>query len=382
MAQTLSDLLDTLNVLVSDPRNQKWTEAIKIRFINSALRDVVSSETKSYVRIEQISIRDVEYEYEFPADMLEAVAMMIQSIEGAVVVSSSWRSLLGNVQSNSLSPYDSNIFWQVTNNFSGNVTLRDIVSDNKFIFSPYYNADDYSANVLREAVIPATASVNDIWVDSFEDEMLVYKADTGYTAAADLTTVDIDASLRPSTVGLTFTYDTVGIKYVTVDIVRGGASGVSSVAVTGDADDRANPLTYTYTIFDDQSSNDTIIALTPAGLTVTGASATDGAFTEVTVDLLNPAADNWTAQTIHLRYIALYPPLANGTDELRPEIPPLIREGDCIPLIAAYKLLKGIKGDSFSINMYNSYKKEYQDVLERSHKHRMNSGPPNDIEPG
>jgi len=90
MSQTRADVLTVLNALVSDPRDQKWTPAQKNHAINQALQDVVSSESIPYVRTTSISLRDREYTYEFPEDMLEPIAMMFQDIEGQVIMSSGW----------------------------------------------------------------------------------------------------------------------------------------------------------------------------------------------------------------------------------------------------------------------------------------------------
>lgn len=381
MAHTLADLRTILNDLVADPRDQKWTQVTKNRRLNSAIQDEISSETKSYVRVASVPIRDGAIEYDFPSDMLEPRAMMIQSIDGSVIIPTSWGSLMGNVGLSSLLPYDSSVFWQVENNFSGSVTIRDLVSDSKFIFSPKYVATDYSGNVTSQVNIPSTGAQDDIWVDTKDGLNYVYKNETPYGAQTSQATVTIDASLRPSTVDLVFTNDTSGITYTNIVIENGGPTGVASVATSGDETDRANPWTITFTLYDDQNSNDVVIALAPAGLTITGSNATDGTFYEVEASLENEAEGYWTRQNIHIQYVAQYPALANDTDELREELPAIIRNGDCIPLIAASKMLKSLKGDERTIIMYREYRKEYQYILERVHSHRMGGGPSLDLEP-
>lgn len=384
MSQTRADIRTTLNIFVSDPNDQKWTEVQKNHFINQGLQDIVSSESISYIRTSDLPIRDGEYEYTFPEDMLEPVALMFQNIEGSVVMNRGWRSLLNSTDLGYLgTPSDPNVFWQIPRDASGHITLRDIVSDNKFIFVPYYTAEDYtSSTVTRGASLPDSASIGDVWVDTFESENFVYAASETYTAAADQATITLDAQYLPGTTDLVFTYDIPGVKHVKIVLEYAGASGSSSVAITGDADDRANPLTYTYSLYDNDNSNDNIIALAPADMTVTGSDLTVGTLIPTEADLENPAADKWIQQVLHLRYIAIFPKLSTDEDVIPLELPVLIREGDCLAYIAAHKLLQSMKGDERLIIMARSYKSTYEDILARCKGHRNGLGPPFDVSPG
>jgi hypothetical protein len=384
MSQTRSDVLTTLNVLVSDPNNQKWTATQKVHFINQALQDVVSSMSLSYIRTHDIALRDRNYEYEFPEDMLQLVAMMFQDIEGAIVMSSSWRSMITDSEYGySGVPGSPEVFWNIPRNASGHITMRDLVSDNKFIFTPYYEAETYTTSqVKRSEDLPSSSSEGDIWVDQYQDENYVYTCDEAYSADADLATATLSSEYLPGTVDLVFTYDVPGIKHVQVVLVNAGATGSSSVAITGDADDRANPLTYTFTLYLNNNSNDDIIALAPTDLTIGGASATRGVMTATSVELENPAASKWTQQVLHLRYVAIFPKLTNDTDLLPAELPVLIREGDCLAYIAAAKLLDTMKGDERWVIMSRTYKKDSEEILNRCRKHRNGGGPAFDLSPG
>jgi len=385
MSQSRSQALTTINVLVSDPNNQKWSKDYKVHFLNQALQDVVSSQSIPYVRTTSIELRDRNYEYEFPADMLEPVAMMFQDIEGSIIMSSSWQSMASTANSGHYGTLESpETFWNVPRNASGHIQLRDIVSDNKFVFVPYYDADDHtSSTVTRSEVLPTTATEGNVWVDQYESENYVYVCNTSYSDATDQASGTIrPAEFLPGSTDLLFTYDQLGIKHVEVVLVDGGVTGTSSVAITGDADDRANPLTYTFTLYDDDNSNDSIIALAPTDLTITGSDATAGTMLETSVELSNPAADNWTQQVIHLRYVAIFPPLSNDEDLLPDELPVLIREGDCLAYIAASKLLDTLKGDERWLIMGRTYMKNAVDILNRCRQHRKGGGPPFDVSPG
>ena len=383
MSQTRLEVLTTLQMFVSDPNDQKWTKTQKVHAINQALSDVVSSESIPYVRTTSLPIRDREYEYLFPEDMLEPVALMFQDIEGSVVMSTSWKSMLNSAEFGYFNePTDSTVFWNIPRDMSGHITLRDIVSDNKFIFVPYYEAEDHtSATVTRSSTLPTTATVGEVWVDQFEDEDYVYACNESYQDTADQASITVSSDYLPGTTDLLMTYDNTGVKYVEVVLVDGGATGTSAVVITGDADDRANPLTYTFTLYDNNNSNDDIIALAPTDLTITGSDATAGPMVATSFELVNPAASKWTQQVLHLRYVAIFPKLANDEDTLPLELPVLIREGDCLAYIAAHKLLMSLKGDERLLIMAREYNKTARDILDRCRMHRNNNGPPFDISP-
>jgi hypothetical protein len=384
MSQTRAEVLTTIQTLLSDPNDQKWTKTQKVHFLNQALQDVVSSEAIPYVRTSDIALRDREYEYEFPSDMLQPVAMMFQDIEGSIVMSSGWRSMITSAEYGYMGlPGDPEVFWNIPRNAAGHITLRDIVSDNKFVFVPYYEAESHtSATVTRSETLPTSANEGEVWVDQFESENYVYACNESYGTTTDQATVTLSSEYLPGSTDLVFTYDVAGVKFVQIVMTHGGETGTSSVAITGDADDRSDPLTYTFTLYDDDNSNDSIIALAPTDLTITGSDATAGTLVETSATLENPAASKWTQQVLHLRYIAIFPKLTNDTDTLPDELPTLIREGDCLAYIASYKLLATMKGDERWIIMGREYKKEADGILDRCRRLRNGGGPSFDLAPG
>jgi hypothetical protein len=351
MSQTRSDILETLRIFLSDPKDQKWSKAHKVKFLNQTIKDVISSEVIPYVRVAELPIRDYEYEYDFPEDMLEPIAMMFQNIEGAA------------------------------NHSSGHISIRDLVSDNKFIFSPKYQAELYNYHVRKQTTLPSAMSKQEIWVDTFGEENFVYQCNESYDSSADLASVILDSDLLAGSTNLVFTYDIAGIKYIKVVVNNAGASGTSNVSTSGDANDRSNPLVYTFNIYDDDSSNNAIIALAPADLTITGADATVGSVIPTEAEFNNESAGKFTQQFIHLRYAAMLPALSNDDDPLHPELHALIREGDCIPYLAASKMLATVKGDERLLIMGRQYNKEAQSILDRVRQHRAGNGPPYDLEP-
>jgi hypothetical protein len=382
MSQTRSDILETLRIFLSDPKDQKWSKAHKVKFLNQTIKDVISSEVIPYVRVAELPIRDYEYEYDFPEDMLEPIAMMFQNIEGAVVISSSWRSMVAESSIGStLVPHDNSVFWQAANHSSGHISIRDLVSDNKFIFSPKYQAELYNYYVRKQTTLPSAMGEKEIWVDTFGEENFVYQCNESYDSSADLASVTLDSDLLAGSTNLVFTYDIAGIKYIKVVVNNAGASGTSNVSTSGDANDRSNPLVYTFNIYDDDSSNNAIIALAPADLTITGADATVGSVIPTEAEFNNESAGKFTQQFIHLRYAAMLPALSNDDDPLHPELHALIREGDCIPYLAASKMLATVKGDERLIIMGRQYNKEAQAILDRVRQHRAGNGPPYDLEP-
>jgi len=399
MSQTTLQLLDTTRLLLSDMKDQKWLKAQKLHFINQALQDVVSSEAIPYVRVSELGIRDGEYEYTFPEDMLEPVAMMLQSIEGSVVVSSSWRSLMINYDiQNSLTSLGSDVFWQEAANASGHVTLRDLVSDNKFLFTPKYQAELYNYTVHRQDDLPSAASEQEIWVDTFESENFVYQCNESYSDSADQAALILSSDYLASSVDMTFTFDSPGIRYCNIRIESLPASleapfNVSFLEIEYEGvfnpTERDNLSAIIFKIHPDDSSSDRILELIDSynssnptyAVTATGSNATTGTVVDTTAEFVNIAAAKWTAQVIHLRYLAILPPLALDEDVLPAELPVLLRTSDCIPYIAAYKILDAVKGDERTLIMGRSFKKRADDIMERSQGHRAGNGPPYDVEP-
>lgn len=384
MSQTLAELITRLNELVSDPKDQKFTKASKVRALNTVLQDLISSKTQTYVRTHDVQFRDGEYIYEFPSDMIEPIGITFQDMTGQVVANSSWRGLVGNLTFSSNAPYDSEIFWQNTAQNGGKFILRDIVPANQFVVTPVYTATDEGSTVVTQATMPTSASEGDIWVDSLDNENLVYRASETYSSLTDQAELTVAAEHLAGSTDLVFKATTLGI--VNIQIVITVTAGVASVATTGTGT-RSDPYVHTFSLPITDNSNDTIIALaaTTVGagaVTATGSDSTDGAMQGLSATSMeNAAAELWTPQYIHIIYLATYPKLFNDDDELDESVHVLIREGDCIPLMAAVKLLKMVRGDQRLLIMQSQYTKDYEDILDRVRYHKALSGPPNDLEP-
>jgi len=304
-------------------------------------------------------------------------------LTGQVIANSSWRGLVGNLEFTSTQPYDSNVFWQATTEANGKLILRDIVPDNQFIITPLYDANLESNSVVKQTTMPTSASEGDYWVDTLNDENYVYKATDNYSSTADQATLTIgaEALAAGTTTDLVFTAVATGLTYIQVAITT--TLSPAAVATTG-AGTRVDPYVITFSLPVTDNSNNTIIGLaaTTGIVTATGADADFGALTDLAAtDLENPASLYWEPRYIHLIYRAVYPKLVNTTDTLDESLSVLIREGDCIPLGAASKLLKMVRGDQRLMIMVSQYEKEFEDIIRRVRYHRRLTGAPCDLVP-
>ncbi len=353
MNQNAKDVLDTMRLLLSDPKDQKWTQAHKLQFLNFALRDIISSESIPYIRVLDIPIRDNELEYPFPEDMLEPLMLTYQNIEGAAIVSRGWRSLIASY---GLEAVSNNIV---------SVATRDIISDDKFIFNPSYKTDEiYSSD------LPVHANENDVWVDSYNSENLVYICNESYLTETDNASLTISSELLAGSVDLVLSRVTQGISHISVNLIHGGENGTASLEVSGDANSRSDPLILSFTLYDISCSNDSIIALAPVDISITGTSNTHGSIVETTLDFDNAAANKWTQQFLQLRYTAIFPKLVNLEDELPNELPTLLRTGDCIAYVASASALATMKGDEQWLIVERSYSKKAKIILDKCRKFR------------
>jgi len=189
-------------------------------------------------------------------------------------------------------------------------------------------------SIYRQALPPAYGELSDRWVDT-SDQSKIYVCTTPY----DSTTVERSFSFIGFG-GAAITIKTVAPHaYAKFEIVDGGASGVASSSRTG-AGTAESPYVYRVTLYDSNSSNDTIIGILGAlpGITAEGANATHGPVTGlIPTDMADTIkADYWTVRSIYARFVA-QPPEIFLTDAILPGyMPPVIR--NVLPEIIAIRL--------------------------------------------
>ena len=127
--------------------------------------------------------------------------------------------------------------------------------------------------------------------------------------------------------------------YAKFEIVDGGPSGVASSSRT-EAGTAESPYVYRVTLFDNNSSNNTIIGIFGAlpGITAEGANATPGPVTGlIPTDMADTIkADYWTVRSIYARFVAEPPEIFLTDARLPSYMPPVIR--NVLPEIIAIRL--------------------------------------------
>ena len=177
--------------------------------------------------------------------------------------------------------------------------------------------------ITRSTTPPTTAVLNDQWIDTADLDK-IYVCTTAY----DSTLVERSLA-HPGFGGSALTFRSVAPHGPSsLQIVAGGPTGTTGVSRSGTGTD-GDPYRYILTVYDNQSSNDAIIAALGAmpTLTAEGASATNGtAVAMAQTDMVdNIKADKWTVRAIFARFVAVPPQMNVSDGDLPGYIPPAIR---------------------------------------------------------
>ena len=215
-------------------------------------------------------------------------------------------------------------------------------------------------------IVPDDGIEGDLWVD--EDNAL-NRCSTPYTTGETSFTMT-SGRVAP----LVF----VGVDqnmYIEVAVNDSGASGTSVVNMTG-LGTFASPYLYVFDLYDDNASNDDIIALLPADLhlTATGADATNVSVVAYgSTPLSRTSESNWTAISIDMRYKAELPDFYSVTEELHPSISNPMRSGEALAKLATANLLTYARANP---NTVNAFRQEGMAILsENLHQTNRRLGP-------
>jgi len=230
--------------------------------------------------------------------------------------------------------------------------------------------------------LPDAATANDLFVYTGDptNPRSMWLCLTTY--AATVSTLTIPAASRPGSVALVFSAVTAGSAgdFIDVVIADGGASGVASLAITGSGT-QLDHYVYTFTMYDDDASNDSIIALLSGDLilTASGADATNASVVAVAQDSLSGSTwDNWRAVNIRITYTAEIPDLASLSDTIHASIPKDVVRN--LPERLASALMEMDEGGDKGLA--DRFELRYEKGLRRAKKHRNRGSVPTDVIPG
>jgi len=235
-----------------------------------------------------------------------------------------------------------------------------------------------SVTIIELDRVPDAASEDDKWVDTFDGRKLyVAKVTYGLT----ISSLTIPAVDRPGSVDLVFSAIAAGGDGDLIDIIinNAGPTGTSTLVKSGTGTP-ADHFLFTFSMFEDDSSNDRIITLLSGDpdITASGADATTGAFNSLDQVSLIGAIVNWRPVNIHLEYVAELPEIIDTTLDLDRSIPFDIKKFLAEKLAA--RLLEIDEGGDK--NLANRLEQRYEQAVGRSAKHRARLTAPNDLHPG
>ena len=235
-----------------------------------------------------------------------------------------------------------------------------------------------STTIIYLDKVPDSANEGDKWVD-LSDGRKLYVATTSYGPVAS--TLTVPAADRPGSVDLLFAALVAGGAGDLIDVVinDAGPSGASTLTKTGLGTASSHYL-YTFNMFEDESSNDAIIALLGGDpdLTASGADATDGAFNPLTLATLSGSISAWRAMNININYIAQLPVIVDPTKQLDRSIPLDIRNS-LAERLASFMLNMDEGGDK---TMAQIFRFDATKAEARATHHRTRGTDPSDVMPG
>jgi len=187
------------------------------------------------------------------------------------------------------------------------------------------------STVYEQLNPPDSATSGDRWVDT-HDNNKIWLIHTTYDLSASYASLTIPAASRPGSVALVITAAAAGNagRNINVTITDAGASGTSSLAKSGSGT-RADPYVYAFTTYQDDNSNDRLIAVLAASgytdITITGSDATSADCADIDDDLETDVLDDYCyAYSIVFRYLTTPAELSSTSSEIDASIPTNVME--------------------------------------------------------
>ena len=348
-----SDIITKVYLYLEDQNREQYTEAEVLSEINSVRREHISSQNTIYARKLDMPIYDGQEIYEFPTDIIRMTHLYAKLFGDKKKIGEGYLDLGEPSGINEMQIY------------------RERVSANEFELLPAVTLTSLSSlsgstGTTATGIVPSTGIVGDLWAD--EDGAL-YRCSVGYETGETSLTLTSERI-----VPLKFTAVEQNA-YIDIKIVDGGATGTAAVVMTGSGT-YASPYQYTFTLYDDDSSNDAIIALLSgdANLTASGADAT-----EVTVvsygatPMTRTSESNWAGITLEIHYRAELPDFYTVNDELHSSVQNPLRSGEALAKLTAANLLIYARGNPQSIQAFRS--EGMQILAENAYQTNKRMGP-------
>ena len=141
---TVQQILDQMNLIMSDVDNELYKESEKITAINKALYQLVS-DTGCFKGEADIQIRDIATTYEFPQDMIQLRLMTLDELRGNIIFNTTFESMF-NAGTQFNLRNDLAVQWHAPGSrtrgiLSHNVSFKSLVSFNQFMVDPVFELE-------------------------------------------------------------------------------------------------------------------------------------------------------------------------------------------------------------------------------------------------
>ena len=334
MAVKASEIIGKVYLYMEDYKRERLTSSEVLSYINDTKSEHLSSRNVLYARRFKQELTDGETIYAMPDDLVRATHLYMNLFDDPKEIE------------------EGNLNGYTPSSISDLAIYRERVSSNEYELLPVVTGDvlvslsGSSGNITR-GTLPNSGLLGDVWVD---DDGLMYRCSSAYSVGKTYLNLTSGRSVPLAFVAVEET------AYIELSVTNAGATGTSALVVTG-AGTFASPYVYALSLFEDDSSNDSIIALFVGDLnvTVTGADAT-----VVTIFEYGDTPFQWehkanfTSITLEIHYRAELPDFFGEDDELHPSVPNPLRSGDAIAKLTAAKILNYMKQDERKANLLMS----------------------------
>lgn len=321
MSVKAQDIVSKVYLYLEDQSREMYTEAEVLSEINSVRREYISPMSYNYARKFSQPIYNGQSVYGFPSDIIRMTHLYFKSFDSIKKRPVS-EGYLGTSEPES---------------FAELAIYRERVSANEFELLPAITPAilcniSGATGTTADGVVPNIGSVGDIWTD---EEGVIHHCSTAYSTGE--TTLSLTSGRATP---LVFTAVAQNA-YIEIEVIDAGASGTSSLAVSGSGT-YASPYTYVFSLFDDDSSNDAVISLLNGdpNLTASGTDATQvGVVAYGRTPMTRTSESNWTEFALEIHYRAELPDFYSLTEEIHPSIQNPMRSGEALAKLAAANLL-------------------------------------------
>ena len=322
-------IIDKVFLNIEDPIQERFTRAEVLNEINAVRREFISSFNAPYSRRFSQELVEGQTIYEYPGDLISVTHSYL----------SLWdKKKLKEAILEDDEPGENDV----------PAIYKERVSANEYEIIPEITVARIAGNgtgTITRGAVPDSGLVKDVWVD---ENGIIYRCCSAYTTGTTELTLT-----SGRTTPLRFLAEDV-TAYIEVAINRAGASGTSALSKIG-AGTYTSPYVYTFNLYDNNSSNNAIIALLvgDAHLTAEGTSAANVTVTPYgSTPLTQTHRANWAAFAIDMVYKAELPEMYSEEEEMHPSIVNPLRSGDALAMLAAANLMVKLRKDPQTIQAF------------------------------